>query len=691
MNDNKNEKVVIIGASAGGAGVAAKLRRLNEDVEIVLFEKNPVISYATCGIPYCVGKVITDESRLQVTSNEDFAKTLAVDLRVETVVLSINREQQFVMAKDLYTGETYQESYTKLVLAPGSAPIKAQLAGEYSANVFYVRGQEDMVQLKDYINTKQCRSALVVGGGFIGMEMVENLHGLGMSVTVLDKSAQLLSAWDREMVSMVQRHLANKNVRVILNDVAEAIEGRSVRLASRHTIQADIIIFAIGTRPQTDIARNCGLALGVTGGVVVDTRLLTSDENIYALGDVAEFTNDYNYNKVMYHLAGPAQKQARVVAENLCGKHSLYKHPSTPSIVKVMNLAVARVGFSESQLLHEQIPYMKSYSQALSHAEFFPGATSLMTKLLFQPVTGELLGAQIVGARGVDKRIDVLSTALQCKLTVSQLAHLDLSYAPPFSSAKDPVNIAGMVAHNMLTKEDRVLHWDETDLEQYKNALYIDVRTKEEYEFGTIAGAVNIPLERIRTSVPRIPRDRHIILFCGYGKKAYFALKILVNCGYTRVYNLGGGFSIYQCAKARPVSREPNHEIATGEVISMNNKRGHTASPEKLLASIAEENISLFQQSTQSQGKVKADSASHKGAVADNTVYEVDACGLNCPGPVLKVMKTMKKASSGDVVRVSATDMNFSADIQKLCQQKGYNLVAIDQRSSTIKAVLIKP
>lgn len=710
-------KVVIVGASAGGASVAARLRRLDEDAQIVMLDKSAVISFATCGIPYHLGGVIRDEARLKITSPAEFEQLLNVEVRTCSEVTSINRKTKMIVVKDVNSGEIYEEHYHKLVLSPGSIPIRPAFDGVNVDQVFTVRDYHDMIGIKTYIQNNVCQQALIVGGGFIGLEMAENLQHLGMTVTILDKSQQVLSTWDFEMAAMVRRHLRDKQVRLILNDHIVSVVNSDASLASGRSIKADIIILAIGVVPDTHLAQECGLSIGEYGGIAVNQGMVTSDQHIFALGDAVETTIGLLGKKTIVPLAGTTHKQARVVAENLCGRHVNFKEPNSTAIVKVFDKSVAMTGCSEKQLIENNVPYLKSFTESQSNAGYYPGAQSMVIKLLFAEQTGRLLGAQIVGGEGVDKRIDVLATAIHMGMTASQLKDLELAYAPPYSSAKDPVNIAGMVADNMLNGNYHVVHWEELENIDPNDATLIDVRTAEEFELRSLQGAVNIPLEELRDRLDDIPEDKRIIVYCNYGKKGYFAHQMLIHFGFTEVYNISGGLALANHANtsmttsvgvANPLSTtqlsteslplrktrarhtDTSKVKATrprSELVQSTSRTGRAKRDESVEAVVLEATSSLTFSTVQ---PLSVDDVPQTLLNSEVAVIEVDACGLSCPGPIMKLAKTMNEANLGDIVTITATDNGFAADIKTWCLKKGHRLLEFDNTSRTIRAVLIK-
>jgi len=547
-------KVLIVGGVAGGASAAARLRRLDEKCEVVLFERGEYISFANCGLPYYVGEVIKEKEKLLVQTPEGFRQRFRIDVRVRQEVVKVDRAAQEVVVDDLANGRQYRESYDKLVLAPGAAPVRPNLPGLDAPNVFILRNIPDTYRIKDFVDSKAPAQAVVVGGGFIGLELAENLHQRGVQVTIVELSNQLAGAVDYEMAALVHGHLKEKGVRFFLEDGIKAVrtDGAmlSVQLNSGKEIPTAMVALGIGVKPETKLAAEAGLELGPKGGIKVDTTLRTSDPNIYAVGDAVEVIDFITGQPALIPLAGPANKQGRIAANNICGRPEEYKGTQGTAVMKVFDLTVACTGSSEKQLRRLNIPYHKSYTHSTSHAGYYPGSSLISLKLLFAPDTGKILGAQAAGKSGVEKRIDVIATAIRAGMTVHDLEELELSYAPPYSSAKDPVNMAGYVAANILKGDHPVIHWDEIAALDRAKTLLVDVRTRPEYAQGTIPGAVNITVDELRERLDDLPRDKDIVVFCRVGLRGYIAARILLQNGFTSVRNLSGGWLTYAPAVA---------------------------------------------------------------------------------------------------------------------------------------------
>lgn len=546
-------KYIIIGAVAGGASTAARLRRLDEHAEIVIFEKGAYISYANCGLPYYIGNVIKDRNKLFVQTAASFSTRFRIDVRASTEVTAINREARTVTATNLLTGEIYTESYDKLVLSPGAAPVKPPLPGIQHNGIFTVRNVRDTDYIKTYINEEKAKKAVVIGAGFIGLEMAENLHGLGMEVTIVEMNNQILAPLDLPIAAFAQKHLQEKGIRLMLKTAVagfDKTEGQlKVLLKDKPPLEADLVILSIGVKPDTRLAVHAGLRTGPAKGIWVNEYLQTSDPNIYAVGDAIEFPNPISGKSTVTFLAGPANKQGRICANNLvAGNIQSYNGSINTAIVKLFDLTVGVAGMSARHLEQLQIPHLTATIHANSHAGYYPGARLMTIQIVFSPGNGRLLGAQVVGQEGADKRLDVLSSVIQTRGSIYDLTEFEQAYAPPFSSAKDPVNMAGFVAENILLGRLKVVDCTQLDSRE-EDAVLIDVRTPAEFAGGTIKGAVNIPLDEVRTRLAEIPGDKPLYIFCQQGLRGYLAQRILVQKGFSNVRNLSGGYLLWQVYK----------------------------------------------------------------------------------------------------------------------------------------------
>jgi len=651
-------KVIIVGGVAGGASAAARLRRLDEHAEIIMFEKGDYISFANCGLPYYIGGTIADKEKLLLLTPEAFRKRFNVDVRVGCEVTKIDRAGKTVEVYDLKKGETYTESYDKLILSPGAEPIKPSLPGIDSSRVFTLRNIPDTYRIKDHVDTRKPKRAVVIGAGFIGLEVAENLFEQGVKTTIVELADHVLGPLDYEMAAIVHQHLKSKEVELYLNDGARSFREADsciyVELSSGRTIKADMVVLGIGVKPETLLAKNAGITLGPTGGIKTDRYMRTSDPDIYAVGDAVEVMDFVSGKEVLIPLAGPANKQGRIAANNICGAGEEYEGTQGTSIVKVFDITVAITGNNERTLRKNGVDYEKSFTHSASHAGYYPGAIPMSIKLLFSRKDGKVLGAQIVGYKGVDKRIDVIATAIRAGMTVHDLEKLELAYAPPYSSAKDPVNIAGYVASNIIKGDCRVFHWDEVDKIDMSKSVLIDVRTREEYKLGTIEGAINIPLDEIRDRIHEIPKDKDVYLFCRVGLRGYIASRILIQRGFTNVRNLSGGLMTYKPA----VDKQGNEGIYEYNRIPGNERT----------ESIGANGEDLFPEADVS----------------------VDACGLQCPGPIMQVHNYLKDMKYGEVLKIRATDPAFTQDIKAWCAATGNRLVNIRFEESVITALIKK-
>jgi len=540
------QKVLIVGGVAGGAGAAARLRRLDEIAEIIVFERGGYISFANCGLPYYISGVISQRDHLLVQTKEGMEERFNVDIRLHSEVTAIHRDTREV---EVVSGDqTYRENYDYLVLSPGAAPIVPPIPGIDREGIYTLRNMADVDRLKALVTQKQPRRAAVVGGGAIGIEMAETLQHLGVDVIIVEAANQIMGPMDAEMARVVAKTLLDKGIKIILNDGVKSFDGQEnieVTLSSGSKLEVDLVLLAIGVKPENKLAREAGLAIGERGGIKVDEYLCTSDPNIYALGDVIEVTDIINGQPSLISLAGPANKQARIVADNITGRKVKFKGSQGTAIIKVFDLTAASTGNNEKLLRLNGIPYLKSYTISPSHAAYYPGAIPMIVKLLFSPADGKLLGAQIVGKEGVDKRIDVLATAIRMRFTVYDLEELELAYAPPYSSAKDPVNMAGFTAANILKGDVGVSHWDELDNLAKDSYVLLDVRMDEERRQSHIEGSLHIPLNNLRQRLNELPLDKKVIVHCKSGLRSYIAYRILVQNGFTAA-NLSGGYDLYQ-------------------------------------------------------------------------------------------------------------------------------------------------
>lgn len=548
-------KVVIVGGVAGGATAAARLRRLNEKAQIVVLERTGYVSYANCGLPYYIGGVIESQRELTLQTPESFRRRFDIDVRVRQEVTKIDAEKKTVSVLDLRNGREYEESYDKLILSPGAKPSVPDLPGADSPYLFTLRTVEDTLKIRQYALEHKGGSAVIIGGGFIGLEMAENLLELGMKVTVIGRSRQIMSNLDYDMAVLVHALLRKKGIRLILEGKVEGFEeeeqGVKVLLGSsmqagQEQIAADMVILAAGVVPDSALAQTAGLQLGIKGSIVVNERMETSVPDIYAVGDAVQVRHSVSGQDALISLAGPANKQGRIAADNICGLDSRYKGSQGSFVIKLFQMTAAGTGLNEKSARAAGISYDKVILSPSSHAGYYPGAKVMTMKILFERKTGRILGAQIVGQEGVDKRIDVLAAAIRFGACAEQLKDLDLSYAPPYSSAKDPVNMAGFVIENILAGRVKQFHWEQIPLLlKERDVTLVDARTKEEYDRGHVEGFINIPVDELRKKKGILDPSRPVYVMCQSGIRSYIACCILSGCGYD-CYNFSGGYRFYE-------------------------------------------------------------------------------------------------------------------------------------------------
>lgn len=539
-------KIVIVGGVAGGASAAARARRLSESAEITLFERGQYVSFANCGLPYYVGEEIKSRDKLIVTPPERLRDRFKIDVQTGCNVVAIDRNQKQVVVQRTGSGELFRHSYDKLVLSPGASPVLPNIPGIHASNVFTLRTLEDVDRIKSRVDSG-IQHVVVVGAGFIGLEMVENLVRRNIKVTLLQLSDQILSVMDKEMTTPILTELKSKGVSVRLNTtVSEILASDSratAKLSDGDSLDADLILFGIGVRPENKLAVDSGLAIGPRGGIVTNACMQTSDPDIYAVGDAVETEDFVTKTRTQVPLAGPANRQGRLAVDHMFGRNVAFRGTQGTAIVKVFNMIVASTGANERNLKRDSVPYSRVYLHPANHAGYYPGAQGMSIKLLFAPDNGKVLGAQIVGGEGVDKRIDVLAMAIQAGMTVFDLEEAELAYAPQFGSAKDPINMAGFVAAGVIRNDHPIIHVDE--LAHLDSPLLIDVRNEDEYRLGTIPGAKLIPVDKLRDRLDEIPSKQDVVVFCQVGQRGYIATRILQQRGY-KVRNLSGGYKAYR-------------------------------------------------------------------------------------------------------------------------------------------------
>ncbi len=645
-----SQKIVVVGGVAGGASFVARMRRLNEQADIVLFEKGPYVSFANCGLPYHIGGVIENRDALFVQTAEGIATRFNVRIHENTEVVAIDRAKKEVQVTDHKNGKTWTESYDKLVLSPGAAPMRPPIEGLDNAdNVFTLRNIPDTDQIIAYMTDHSVKHATVIGGGFIGLEMAENLHHAGLEVSLVEMSDQVMAPIDPELAAEVHIEMRLKGVELILGDGMAAFQngGKKLVLQSGKEINTDMTILAIGVRPENKLAQDAGLDIGERGGIIVNQNFQTNDPDIYAIGDAIQVTDFVQNTPTQIPLAGPANRQGRLVADHIAGRDILYRGTLGTSVAKVFDLTVAATGSNEKTLKRLGQSYQAIHISPASHAGYYPGASPISLKALYDPADGRIYGAQAVGRENVDKAIDTIATAIFAGLSIYDLADLELSYAPPYGSAKAPVNFVGYVAQN-IRDGLRTAEWDEVaEIVNRDDAMILDVTTPEEHAAGHLPGAVNISLDSLRDRLHELPKDKHIYIHCAVGLRGYIGARILEQHDYN-VTNIDGGYRTwvhYQIQdKVEPMPSLPNaaDEPAPNE----------------------------------------------ENSTCSHTV--IDCCGLQCPGPLVQVNRTMSELAAGDRLTVSVSDPGFQRDVQAFCQSGGHRLISGEQDGSVMRFVIEK-
>ncbi len=665
-------KYIVVGGVAGGASAAARLRRLDEEAEIILLERGEYISYANCGLPYYAGGVITERSKLFVMTPELFRETLAVDVRTGHEATSIDLKARTVSILEKKTGRSYAEGYDELVLSPGAEPIRPPIPGIDDKRIFTLRSVPDIDAIKEYLDARRPERALVVGAGFIGLEMAENLRERGVFVTVVEALDQVMAPLDPEMAAIVHQHMKAKGVELYLADSVMAFERKGdkivAKLKSGASLPADMVMLSIGVKPDTALARAAGLALDDRGAILVDSRMRTSDPHVYAVGDAVASRNPITGISGAVPLAGPANKQARVAADNIVaagrGGESAAEYPGSigTSIAKVFDLTVACTGLSEKACEKAGLERRSVIVHPSSHAGYYPDAKPFSLKLVFAPDSGKILGAQGVGYEGVDKRIDVIAAFISVGAGVGALARFEHAYAPPFAGAKDPVNYAGFVAENLLAGLSSQVGWKEVERLKAEGAFILDVRTEEEFALGRIEGATNIPNTVLRSRLSELPRDRFILIYCGVGIRAYLAERILRQNGWKELANLAGGWKTYEAAAAEQSSTDVYRP------------------------GLAPISRSAAEPVSYAEGSGQPESI----AARSDAVIDIDACGLQCPGPIMRLKIESDKAAIGTTLKVRATDPGFARDAAAWCHMTGNVLVGIEEAKGVFEATIRK-
>jgi NADPH-dependent 2,4-dienoyl-CoA reductase/sulfur reductase-like enzyme/peroxiredoxin family protein/rhodanese-related sulfurtransferase/TusA-related sulfurtransferase len=651
-------KHLIIGGVAAGMSAATRLKRLEESAEIIVFERGEHVSYANCGLPYYIGDAITERERLIIQTAEGFRQLFNIEVRTGHEVMAVQPNQKSITVRELKTGREYEECYDKLLLTPGGSPVKPTIPGSDHPAIHTLWTIPDSDRIRALVDGGKIRSALVVGAGFIGLEMAENLHARGISVTVVEMARQAMNVIDYEIAAMVHRELGMHKVGLYLEDgVAEfqpdADGGVVARLTSGRTVQADLVLLSIGVKPNTGFLADSGIELGARGHIVTDDYLRTSNEHIFAAGDAIEVLHPLTNRKTAIPLAGPANKQGRIAADNMHGaRPRTYGGTMGTAIAKVFDLTVGMTGISEKLCKAHAIPCSSVIIHPNDSAGYYPGAMKMCLKLVFSTETRRVLGAQATGYSGIDKRIDVIATAIRGNMTVDDLAAIEHAYAPPYSSAKDPVNMAGFAAQNILDGLVRTGTWEDVHNADQTDLFLLDVRTSAEFATGSMPGAINIPLENLRERIAEIPRDKKIVLYCRVGLIAYNAARVLEANGITNYFNLSGGYETWHVATAPQESS--TEEIATHKTDS---------------------------------GKVIA---MHRVKEKSSKVVEVNACGLQCPGPVMRLKQEMDGIEPGAAVSITASDPGFYSDAPAWARATGNVVLDISVEKGIVTALIEK-
>ncbi|MFX0001970.1 MAG: FAD-dependent oxidoreductase [Candidatus Hermodarchaeota archaeon] len=653
------KRVVIIGGVAGGASAAARLRRLREDFEIIMLDRGPYVSFANCGLPYYVGNVIKDRESLELVTPEKFLERFNIDVRVNHEVISIDKDKKNVKIKDLKQSSEYILEYDYLVLATGSKPIVPPLQGLENVPYFTIWTIPDAIKIRDYVEKSRIKKVVIVGGGFIGLEMAENLAQKGVKVKIVEMLDQVMPPIDKEMAQFIHQELILNGICLVLEDPVDSF-GRNdkdnpfVKTKSGRIIETELIVLSIGIRPESKLAKDADLELNERGYVIVNNKMQTSNPNIYAVGDIVQVNHFQTKKPVSIALAGPANKQGRIAADNIAGRNFEYKGVLGASVVKVFDLTVASVGLTEKQLKNLDFNYDKIYIHPNNHAGYYPGATPITLKLIFEVPSGKILGAQAVGGLGTEKRIDIISTVIKFNGTVFDLEELELTYAPPYGSAKDPVNMAGFVASNYLREDMPIWHWHDFNKITNNGAILLDVRTKEEFSARSIESSINIPIEELRKRLGEISNNKPIYVYCEVGYRSYLALRILMQSGFEEVYELTGGYKIYEMANA-----------TTEEIMS---------------ACGGSENV--------------IEEFVHEKAIETEDYIEVDACGLSCPGPLNALIKGLETLPENKKLKVYATDPGFKSSVKAYSKlNEAVKLLYLGKEKGMLVATLekIKP
>ncbi|USB31644.1 FAD-dependent oxidoreductase [Paenibacillus sp. YPG26] len=658
-----NKKVLIVGGVAGGASAAARLRRLDEHAEIIIFEKGPHISFANCGLPYYIGGSIADRERLLVQTPKGMEDRFRIDVRTKSEVIAINSDAKTIQVQSQERG-LYEESYDELILSPGARPVIPDLPGKENPLIYTVRNISDIDRIKEVLNTSNIRSSIVIGGGFIGVEMAENLREAGLEVTLVEGNEQVLTPFDPELAASLAQEMEQHGVNLLFSKRVQGFrslkQGIGVELSDGHVASADLVILAIGVTPDTSFLINSGITMGGRGHIIVNEALETNVPHIYAVGDAIEVRDYIHGTKTAIPLAGPANKQGRIVADRIAGLNSTYKGTQGTSIIKVFGLTGATTGSNERTLKMLGVDYRTVIVHPASHASYYPGSSSITLKLLFTP-EGKILGAQAIGYEGVDKRIDDIAVAIHFGGSISDLTELELSYAPPYSSAKDPVNMAGYAAENIINGRVNTFTFDELSERHSDHIILVDVRSELEHHNGNIPGSVNIPVDELRQRTSELDPSKEIWVYCQVGLRGYTATQILRQNGFN-VKNLSGGYKTYRQAQFKPTP------MTSGNNDNVNQDPNEHVSKEQLPHT-----------KNQTMGQ-----AMHM----DN---ELDVCGLSCPGPLIQVKKRMDQLTDGQTLHVKASDPGFYEDVKAWAKMSGSPLLQLERsKGGIIEAVLAK-
>ncbi|MGG4129006.1 FAD-dependent oxidoreductase [Paenibacillus illinoisensis] len=661
-----SKKVVIVGGVAGGASAAARLRRLDEHAEIVIFEKGPYISFANCGLPYYIGGTIAERDRLLVQTPKGMADRFRIDVRTQSEVISINPQHQSIQVNSVERGQ-YEETYDELILSPGARPKIPDVPGIDNPFIYTVRSIPDIDRIKEAISAYNNESSIVIGGGFIGVEMAENLREAGLDVTLVEGNEQLLTPFDPEIAAALAQEMEQHGVNLLFSKRVKAFrsleQGIGVELSDGHVLKGDLVILAIGVSPDTSFLQSSGISLGTRGHIIVNEAMETNIPHIYAVGDAIEVSDYVHGTKTAIPLAGPANKQGRIAADRIAGINSTYKGTQGTSIIKVFGLTGATTGSNEKILNRLNVDYHTVIVHPASHASYYPGSSAITLKLLFSP-EGKILGAQAVGFEGVDKRIDDIAVAIHFGGHISDLTELELSYAPPYSSAKDPVNMAGYAADNILAGRVNTFTYDQLSMRQPEQTILLDVRSELEHRNGHIPGSLNIPVDELRERMDELDVSKEIWVYCQVGLRGYTATQILRQHGFT-VKNLSGGFKTYRQAQFKPAPYSgQKHEVTDDK-----NHGDHVSHPKQ---------NTLHQTDQLSSQPLRIDE-------------ELDVCGLSCPGPLIQVKQKMDQLSDGETLRVKASDPGFYEDVKAWAGMSGAALLQLERgKNGIIEAVLTK-